>query len=135
MKLLLSIVFVCVMSSLPFSLVLAYGDDPLQVNMVPKKKILGGNVGGSKSPVTDECPLSVYYSQQSGQIELLNQSNSSVLFSYSIYDASGILLQDGDAIVCGNSVYILSLSCMADTPSCLEIEIGSVIYEGRLDVE
>lgn len=131
----LKIIMLFVMSVLPFTPVLACGDDLVTVNLVPKKKGLGDNLGGTKSPVEIGCPLTVYYTQSLGQIKFENSCSSSVSFTYSVYDVDANLLQYGDILVNGNSIYVLSLSCMTEIPAVIQIEYDGVIYEGSLDVE
>lgn len=135
MKPFVKIIMLFVMSVLPFSPVLACGDDPLTVTLVPKKKVLGDNIGGTKSPVENDFPLTIYYTQSLGQIEFENSDISALTFTYSIYDNNATLLQFGNILLNGNSIYMLSLSCMAEIPSVIQIEYDGVIYEGSLDGE
>ncbi len=135
MKSFVKIIMLFVMSVLPFSPVLASGDDPVTVTLVPKKKGLGDNLGGTKSPVENGCPLTVYYAQSLGQIEFENPDISALTFAYSVYDGNATLLQSGNILVNGNSIYMLSLSCMTESPAVIQIEIGGVLYEGSLNGE
>ena len=124
-----SVVFFCLCDFSP-----AYGQEEFIVTLVPVKNGSGTNFGGNKSQVPS-CPLTVYYSESSMQLEFENDTQQSVSFTYYLYGDNDTLLQFGSLNLNASGNCTLYLSTLTDYPDKIIVYIEGIAYEGYLYVE